>query len=178
MAIQQRATPVSDEEANEVASQVFQGFKDKTGKVPNWTRMMANRPEVVANFTKLLSVTMGPGLVEQDNKWKCAYIVSKINKCKYCLGVVEGMLAQLGVEEENIADVISDDKATLKPDEKIAVQYAEALTKDPVNVPEEIYEEMKKHYNDAQLVELTAAISLFNYINRFNDGLGVLPEGS
>ena len=176
MAIEQRVVPVADEAAGEVEAKVFQNFKDKKGKVPNWVRIMANRPEIMANFVTLLSTTMGPGLVERNNKWKCAYAVSKINKCKYCLGVVEGMLAQLGMEEENIADVISDDKSTLNPDEKIAVQYAEALTKDPAEVPEEIYEEMKKHYDDAQLVELTATISLFNYINRFNDGLGVLPE--
>lgn len=178
MAIEQRVVPVSDDAASDVAAQVFQNFKDKKGSVPNWARVMANRPEVLASFSGLLSVTMGPGLVEQDNKWKCAYVVSKINKCQYCLGVVEGMLGQLGVSPENIADVISDEKVTLKDDEKAAVEYAKILTTDPVNVPEETYEEMKKHYDDAQLVEITAAIGLFNYINRFNDGLGVLPEGS
>lgn len=167
---------VQDDEAQGPAVDVFQRFNDKMGKVPNWARSMANRPEILANFAQLLGTTMGPGLVEQDNKWKCAYIVSKINKCEYCIGVVEGMLKQLGVAEENIADVISDDKASLKDDEKAAVLYAKAVTEDAVNVPDEIWEELKKHYDDAQVVELTAAISLFNYINRFNDALGVLPE--
>ena len=178
MAIQQRAVPVLDENANEVAAQVFQGFNDKIGAVPNWVRMMANRPEILANFAGLLSVTMGPGLVEQDNKWKCAYVVSKIKKCEYFIGVVEGMLKQLGVPDENIVDVVSGEEALLKDDEKAAVAYAKAVTTDAVNVPEELYEDMKKYYDDAQLVEITSAISLFNFINRFNDSLGVLPEGS
>ncbi len=172
----QQATPVSDDDANEVASKIFQKYKDTKGSVPSWARVMANRPEILASFAQLLSVTMGPGLVEQDNKWKCAYVVSKINKCHYCIGVVEAMLKQLGVSEDDIKDVISDEKTTLKDDERIAVKYAELVTKDAVNISDEVYEEMKKYYNEQQLVEITAAIALFNYINRFNDALGVAPE--
>ena len=178
MAVEQYVKPLANEEVNEDAMGVFQNYIDKKGGVPNWARVMAHRPSILKSFAGLLSVTMGPGLVEQDNKWKCAYIVSKINKCEYCLGVVEGMLKQLGVEEGDIADVISDEKASLKDDEKAAVLYARALTEDAVNVPEEVYTSMKEHYNEDQIVEITAAISLFNYINRFNDALGVLPEGS
>ena len=177
MAVEQYVKPLANEEVNEEAMAVFQNYIDKKGGVPNWARVMSHRPSILQAFSGLLAVTMGPGLVEQDNKWKCAYIVSKINKCEYCLGVVEGMLKQLGVEEGDIADVISDEKASLKDDEKAAVEYAKAVTEDAVSVPEEVYATLKKHYNEDQIVELTAAISIFNYINRFNDSLGVLPEG-
>ncbi len=176
MTVVQQATPVADDEANEVAGKVFQNFIDNRGGVPSWARIMANRPEILEKFTSLFSVTMGPGLVEQDNKWKCAYVVSKINKCHYCIGVVEAMLKQMGVSEENIKDVISDEKTTLKPDERAAVRYADAVTKNAVDVSEEIYTEMKEYYNEQQLVEITAAIALFNYVNRFNDAMGVAPE--
>ena len=64
----------------------------------------------------------------------------------------------------------------MKPDEKIAVQYAEAVTTDAPKVPDELFAELKKQYNDEQIVEITAVIGLFNYINRFNDALRVLPE--
>jgi len=166
---------IEDGEEKGEAVEVFKSFKDKNGMVPNWARVMAHRPEVLAAFAKLLSVTMGPGLVEQDNKWKIAYKVSQMNKCTYCIGIVEGMLKKLGVSEGDIKYVIEDiDK--MKPDEKAAVKYAEAVTKNAVEVPSEIHEELKKHYDEGQIVELTAAIGLFNYINRFNDALGVIPE--
>jgi hypothetical protein len=61
MAVEQRATPVSDEQAGEVASQVFQHFKDTKGGVPNWARMMGNREEVLASFAKHMSMVMGAG---------------------------------------------------------------------------------------------------------------------
>lgn len=166
---------IDDGEEKGEAVEVFQDFRDKSDLVPNWARVMAHRPEVLAAFARLLSVTMGPGLVEQDNKWKVAYKVSKLNKCTYCVGVVEGMLKKLGVSEEDMKYVLEGiDK--MKPDEKAAVRYAEAVTENAVEVPDEIYEELKKHYEEAQIVELTAAIGLFNYVNRFNDALGVVPE--
>lgn len=166
---------VETDEAVSPAKEVFQHFIDTKGGVPNWARVMANKPEILAAFAGLMMKTMGPGLVEQDNKWKCAYRVSDINKCHYCLGVVEGMLKQLGVSEEDMQYVLGDVEQ-MSADEKAAVLYAEAVTKDAVNVPEEVMADMKKYYDDAQIVEITAAIGLFNYINKFNDALGVLPE--
>ena len=168
--------PITNEEASEATQQIFQDFIDRKGGVPSWAGVMARRPEILKNFIQLFTTIMGPGLVEQDNKWKCANAVSHLNKCQYCIGVVEGMLGKLGVSPENIKDVTTDEKANLKPDEKIAVRYAEAVTKNAVDVPLEISEELKKYYNEAQIVELTSVIGLFNYINRFNDALGVRPE--
>ncbi|MFC1633109.1 carboxymuconolactone decarboxylase family protein [Patescibacteria group bacterium] len=170
-----RVKVISDKEVQGVAEQVFQQLVDKQGGVPNWARVMANRPEILATFMRLLGTSMGPGLVEQDNKWKMAYAVSEVNKCEYCVGVAGAMLEKLGVAKENIEDVISE-KAKLKADEKIAVEYAESVTKDANAVSDEQFAALKEHYNDEQIVELTAVIGLFNYINRFNDALRVLPE--
>jgi alkylhydroperoxidase family enzyme len=35
---------------------------------------------------------------------------------------------------------------------------------------------MKAEFSDEEMVELTSVVGLFNFINRFNDALGVLPE--
>ncbi|MBC8464939.1 MAG: carboxymuconolactone decarboxylase family protein [Parcubacteria group bacterium] len=166
---------VEEGEAQGAAAPVFQEFIDTKGGVPEWAQVMANRPEMLVAFYELFKVTMGPGLVEQDNKWKIAFKVSKLNKCEYCIGVTESMLAKLGVSAEDMR-YVDTDISQMKPDEQAAVRYAEAVTLDAVEVPEEIYTELKNHYDDAQIVELTGAIGLFNYINRFNDALGVMPR--
>lgn len=166
--------PVSDAEAKAEAIEVFQHFSDTQGAVPAWARVMAHRPAILQAFTHVLSVTMGPGLVEQDNKWKMALKVSHINGCKFCVGAAEGMLEKLGVSKEDMA-IVAEDISKMKPDEQIAVRYAEAVTTDAVHVSDEIWETLNQYYNEAQIVELTSAIGLFNHINRFNDALGVVP---
>lgn len=166
---------ITDQDAKGEAVQVFQNYKDKMGKVPEWARVMAHRPEILAVFSKLVGTTMGPGLVEQDNKWKMAYKVSHVNQCQYCIGVAEGMCKSLGVSKEDL-DFVVTDVSKMKDDERVAVNYAESMTRDAVNIPKNVYEDLNKYYNEDQIVELSAVVGLFNYINRFNDALGVVPE--
>ena len=40
----------------------------------------------------------------------------------------------------------------------------------------ELFEKLKERFNEAQIVEIISVMGLFNYINRFNNTLGVLPE--
>lgn len=85
------------------------------------------------------------------------------------------MLKKLRVSEEDIKYVITDIEQ-MKDDEKVAVKFAEAGTICAYKIDPVIIEELKKYYNDEQIVELTSVIGLFNFINKFNDALGVLPE--
>lgn len=174
--INARVKFIKDEEVEGEIKELFQRMKDTRGEVPKFMRAMANRPEILSLFAKLLATTMGPGLVEQDNKWKMAYRISKLNKCLFCIGVVENQLKKLGVGEDDMAKVINEEDSKMKPDEKIAVKYAEVATKNATKVDDELFEKLRRHYNDAQIVELTAVIGLFNYMNRFNDALQIVPE--
>jgi alkylhydroperoxidase family enzyme len=57
--------------------------------------------------------------------------------------------------------------------ELAALTLAERMTTDARNVDEEVWAELKEHYDDGQIIELASVIGLFNYFNRFNDALRV-----
>ena len=59
------------------------------------------------------------------------------------------------------------------PAELAALTLAERMTTDARNVDEEVWAELKEHFDDGQIIELAAVIGLFNYFNRFNDALKV-----
>ncbi len=61
--------------------------------------------------------------------------------------------------------------------EKLVVRYAVEMTRTPVEVPEELFEELKRHFNARQIVELTSAIAWENYRARNNHALGLESEG-
>ena len=61
--------------------------------------------------------------------------------------------------------------------EKRVLRYAAALTRTPADVPEELFNSLREHFNPQQLVELTAAIAWENFRARFNRGFGVEAEG-
>ncbi len=59
--------------------------------------------------------------------------------------------------------------------EKAALELAERETIDAHSVDDELWARLKKHYDDGQIIELCAAIGVFNYFNRFNDALRMEP---
>jgi alkylhydroperoxidase family enzyme len=59
--------------------------------------------------------------------------------------------------------------------EKAALELAERVTRDPHEVDDEFWSELRKYYDEGEIIELLAAIGLFNYFNRFNDALRMEP---
>jgi alkylhydroperoxidase family enzyme len=55
------------------------------------------------------------------------------------------------------------------------LRLAERETSDPHNVDDELWDELRQHFDEGEIVELTAAIGLFNYFNRVNDVLRMEP---
>jgi hypothetical protein len=67
--------------------------------------------------------------------------------------------------------------------EKAALAYAEEICRTPVDVPDQVFAQVRRHFSDAQIVELTAMIAFENFRARFNrafeiasDGLCALPD--
>jgi alkylhydroperoxidase family enzyme len=62
-------------------------------------------------------------------------------------------------------------------EEKLVMEYAEELTKEPVQVSDELFARLREHFDDEQVVELTAAIAIENFRARFNNALDIAPSG-
>ena len=61
--------------------------------------------------------------------------------------------------------------------EKLVLEYASEMTKTPVEVRGPLFESLRRHFGEAQLVELTAAIAWENYRARFDHALGFESQG-
>jgi alkylhydroperoxidase family enzyme len=59
--------------------------------------------------------------------------------------------------------------------EKTALRLAERVTRDAHTVDDALFSELRKHFDEGEIIELLAAIGLFNYFNRFNDALTMEP---
>lgn len=67
----------------------------------------------------------------------------------------------------------SDGEAGLLPDESAALAFAGAMTLDARNVPDTVWQELREHFDEGQIIEIAAVTALFNGFNRFNDALEV-----
>ena len=61
--------------------------------------------------------------------------------------------------------------------ERLALEYAERMTITGQSVDEALFDGVKQHYSEAQIVELTAAIAFENFRSKFNPPLGIEAQG-
>jgi len=68
-----------------------------------------------------------------------------------------------------------ESRADFTEREKTALRLAERVTRDAHTVDDEFWAELRLHFDEGEIIELLAAIGLFNYFNRFNDALRMEP---
>lgn len=79
---------------------------------------------------------------------------------------------------EKLAEVASwRDSKLFSTAERVALEYAECITYTDRRVDDALFAEVKKHFTEAQIVELTAVVALENFRSKFNPTLGVEAQG-
>ena len=61
--------------------------------------------------------------------------------------------------------------------EKLVLEYADAMTHTPVEVPDALFSKLREKFSEVQMVELTATLAWENYRARFDHAFGVEAEG-
>ncbi len=160
------------EQVSAEAKEVYEEFIEKTGSVPEWVKVMAYRPEILKNFVSLFRAIMMQGTVENLLKWKIAYLVSETLKCPFCVDVTTKMMKKLGASEETIREVLELSEA----EDKTVFSLVKDVTLDGHLDNPELFEELQKHFTNPQVIEIISVMGLFNYINRFNNTLAIIPD--
>lgn len=94
--------------------------------------------------------------------------VSQINGCAYCLDMHWKDLRAMGENEQRLYSLDAWEESPYYSDrERAALAWAEAVTRvSETHVPDEVYEEVKKHFSEKELADLTAAVVAINSWNR------------
>jgi AhpD family alkylhydroperoxidase len=101
-----------------------------------------------------------------------------ITQCEYCIDVGSLISRQWGMTDEELLALPNYQTSPLFSEvEKLVLDYAVGVSRTPVNVPDELFDRLKNHFSDAQLVELTHIIAGENMAGRFNVALGVGAAG-
>ena len=89
------------------------------------------------------------------------------------------MARRHGWTDDQINDLANfDQRPDFTEKEKAALRLAERVTGDAHTVDDQLFAGLRKHFDEGEIIELLAAIGLFNYFNRFNDALQMEPTVS
>jgi AhpD family alkylhydroperoxidase len=98
--------------------------------------------------------------------------------CEFCVDIGSMAARESGLTDDELKELV-DWRASEILDErdKLVLEYADAVSATPTNVPDELFERLRAWLDEAQLVELTAAIAWENWRARFNWAFGLGKEG-
>jgi AhpD family alkylhydroperoxidase len=98
--------------------------------------------------------------------------------CEFCIDIGSALGRKAGVTDEQLRHFHEYRTSPLfSAEEKVVMEYAEELTKEQVQVPDELFARLREHFDEGQIVELTAAIAIENFRARFNNALDIAPSG-
>ncbi len=169
--------PLPAETTPELAED-FAIFEDILGFVPNSLLTMQRRPQIVKAFGALTKAVMDPeGAVDPGFKRLLAHFASRAAGCQYC-EAHSLIAANLHAVSQEKLDAIWEYKTSpLYSDaERAGLDYALAAGSIPNGVDAQIMDELKKYWSDDQIVEMLAAISLYGFLNRWNDSMATEIE--
>ncbi len=169
--------PISPE-GNPELQELVKFFNETLGFCPNSVLTMQIRPEIANAFINLnMAVMANHGRVTSALKRLVGYMTSYVAGCRYCQAHTIRAAERYGSEKDKL-DHIWEYKtyAAFTEAERAALDFAVASSSIPNGVSDEIAEEMRKHWDDGEIVEILGVVSLFGYLNRWNDSMGTQLE--
>jgi uncharacterized peroxidase-related enzyme len=171
-----RISRLKRDEVSPSTSTIYDRYLRDRGNVPNMFRTMAHRPEIFETIIAHMEAVLKTGTLSTALKELVIVRTSQLNRTPYCLASHTSIARRLGWTDEQI-DTLQNaaDSSTFTEAEKVAIHLAEVMTLDAHGYSEADFSRLRSFYSEGEVVELMAAIGLFNYFNRFNDLLQMEP---
>jgi uncharacterized peroxidase-related enzyme len=169
--------PLDKEDMDQELQALYDHYENTRGFMPNSIRTMARRPEIAKAFGALNKAIIYQGTVAEDLKILISLISSVASGCRYCQSHMANLSSIYNISDEKIAAIWTFERSDLFTDaEKAALNLALKSAYVPNESSAEDFDELKKYYDEGQIVEIVASISLFGYLNRWNDTMATQLE--
>ncbi len=154
-------------------------FNETLGFCPNSILTMQHRPAISKAFIELNKAVMdNKGRVTSALKRMIAWVSSNATGCRYCQAHAIRAAERYGAEQEQLDNIWEYRTHPAFSDaEKAALDFSLAASQVPNQVSDSIKTELYKYWNEGEIVEMLGVISLFGYLNRWNDSMGTSIEG-
>lgn len=153
-------------------------FNETLGFCPNSVLTMQHRPEISKAFINLNKAVMSnQGRVTSALKRMIAWVSSNATGCRYCQAHAIRAAERYGAEQEQLENIWEyRTHPAFSEAERVALDFSLAASQIPNAVDQEIKERLYLHWDEGEIVEMLGVISLFGYLNRWNDSMGTSIE--
>ena len=173
-------TPLDPNHDNET-KQLAEFFNETLGFCPNSVLTMQHRPAISKAFINLNKAVMAnEGRVTSALKRMIAWVSSNSTGCRYCQAHAIRAAERYGAEQEQLDNIWEyRTHPAFNEAERAALDFSLAASLVPNAIDEDLKARLHKHWDDGEIVEMLGVISLFGYLNRWNDSMGTnIEEGA
>ncbi len=170
-------TPLPPDHDAEVA-ELATFFNETLGFCPNSVLTMQRRPAIATAFIQLNKAVMANhGRVTSDLKRLIGYLASHTAGCQYCQAHTIRAAERYGATADKLEHIWEfREHPAFSPAERAALEFAIAASTVPNGVDEAVSAELRRHWDEGEIVEILGVIALFGYLNRWNDSMGTSLE--
>lgn len=172
----QRLRGLSHEEATGTAKMTFEGSDRFLGRTSNLVRILgAHSPYLARWFVGFVAAVRQPDLgaaTDARLRGLACIKTSMVNACSYCTAHTSIFGQGLGITEEELEALQGDIYKTsplFNEREKAVIAWCEAMTNNTAQRDKDTWENLREHFTDTEIVEVSMACAMFNMINRLND---------
>ncbi len=153
-------------------------YRKALGFAPNSALIMQRRPKLVKALAQLAAAVWDPeSTVDRGFKRLIAHVASRAHGCQYCMAHTAGGALHVGVPEEKVAAIWEYRSSPLYTEaERVALDFAIAAASVPNDVTDAMFAELRRHWDEGQVVEIVGVVSLFGFLNRWNDTMATPLE--
>jgi uncharacterized peroxidase-related enzyme len=168
-----------DRNTTKEAAEMASFYEETLGFTPNSLFTMMHRPRIARAFLEMNQAVMeNKARVTSALKRQIAYLSSMTTGCRYCEAHAIRAAVRYGSEEDKLQHIWDYKTYPAFTDgERAAFDLAIAASSVPNAVDDEIAENMRKHWEEGEIVEIMGVVALFGYLNRWNDSMGTQLEG-
>ena len=171
-------TPKQREDVPDLAP-MLQMVEASMGFLPTSMMTMAHWPELTQAFGGLGATILNGGELDPGLKQMIAFAVSNAAGCRYCQAHTAKSAQKNAVSAEKIQALFEFEHSDLFSDqEKAALRVAVHAGMVPNAVEAQHMAELSKYFSDKQAVEVVAVISMFGFLNRWNDTMATTLEAA
>ncbi len=174
-----RLSPAKPHGLDLVRRYTYRSAKKMYGKPTEPAQVIAHhRPSLIGYGVAGLMHERYSRSVDRRFKHLAMLRTAQLTGCEWCLDFGSKLAQDSGIERDTLAELSTwRGSARFADVDRLVLEYAEAMTRTPVDVSDGLFAALREHFDEPQLVELTMAIGLENLFARTNWALGIHGEG-
>jgi uncharacterized peroxidase-related enzyme len=157
-------------------AEVYETFAGAYGPFRNQVAVFAHVPAALRHLMSMLMELREAKTLPKRYLEIAIVVVSKLNACHYCVAHHKPFLTVEGLSSDAVDRLLDADNPELDEVDRLVVEYATIAWESPQRIPERMFERLRGHFSEAQIVELTLRTTLCGFFNRFNDALQIEEE--